>query len=105
MSPVPILPLSRKEFEAVRAEAKFLEREDMVSRLVATIEALLEGEYPDQPGCSHFRCVPPFDPVAARLLEAEEVRLRWPRFEGPCPDCGELVIWYASPEHFIAGDW
>ncbi len=38
-------------------------------------------------------------------LSESEVRRRFPRYEGPCPDCGEGVIFYASAEHYIAGDW
>lgn len=46
-----------------------------------------------------------FFDVAGIHLEAEEVRLRFPRWEGPCPTCGERLIAYASPEHYVAGDW
>ena len=55
--------------------------------------------------CSHWRCTPTFDPVAARGLDEVEVRRRWPRFEGVCEECGSMVISYASAEHFAAGDW
>lgn len=54
--------------------------------------------------CTHPRTVPVFD-EAARSLPADEVRRRYPRFEGPCPDCGALVIGYASAAHCLAGDW
>ena len=59
----------------------------------------------DRETCGHPRTLPPFDEAAARGLSAEEVRRRWPRFWGACPDCGAQVIAYASVGHFIAGDW
>lgn len=46
-----------------------------------------------------------FDPVAARGLDAAEVRRRWPRLCAPCPQCRADVIAYASFQHYIAGDW
>lgn len=57
--------------------------------------------------CPHARCTPPagFDEPASRDLSSDEVRERWPRFFGRCPDCGETVIGYASLAHCIAGDW
>ncbi len=37
---------------------------------------------------------------------ASEVRKRWPRLMGNCPKgCGYHGIYYASYEHYIAGDW
>ena len=55
--------------------------------------------------CQHAGCLPKFDEKEAQRLGAAEVRRRWPRFEGCCPDCGERVIMYASAAHYIAGDW
>lgn len=46
-----------------------------------------------------------FHAAQARHLTPAEVRQRWPRLEATCPDCGEFVIAYASPAHFVAGDW
>jgi hypothetical protein len=46
-----------------------------------------------------------FDPEAARDLSADEVRRRWPRFSGFCFRCGFSGIFYASFEHYVAGDW
>jgi hypothetical protein len=43
--------------------------------------------------------------AAARGLSAEEVRKRWPRFYGLCPDCNTEVIHYASTAHYVLGDW
>ena len=55
--------------------------------------------------CIHPRTVPIFDKEAAKGLDSWQVRERWPRFNGPCPDCGSRVIGYASFEHYLAGDW
>lgn len=55
--------------------------------------------------CEHPQTIPVFDADAAEELDEYEVRKRWPRFQGRCPDCGELVIAYASLEHYVAGDW
>lgn len=55
--------------------------------------------------CDHERARPAFDGDAARGLPAAEVRRRWPRFYGNCPDCGASLISYASMEHCHAGDW
>lgn len=55
--------------------------------------------------CSHPRACPNgFDAVAAKGLDAYEVRRRWPR-GNKCPDCGVAAIFYVSYEHFISGDW
>lgn len=60
----------------------------------------------DTTHCDHADIArPAFDAEAARGLEAEEVRRRWPRGHAVCPRCGTLVISYASAEHYIAGDW
>lgn len=56
--------------------------------------------------CDHPRVpVPVFDACAARDLPSDEVRRRWPRGHERCPDCGAGVISYASPLHYISGDW
>lgn len=55
--------------------------------------------------CRHPRCTPAFDADAAQGLDEYEVRRRWPRLMGECPDCGQHLISYASAEHYIAGDW
>lgn len=57
------------------------------------------------PQCKHPRCAVAFDEDAARGLSAEEVRKRWPRFYGLCPDCNTEVIRYASTAHRVLGDW
>lgn len=47
-----------------------------------------------------------FDLDAARGMNAEEVRLHWPRLDGECPmGCGYRGIAYASRAHYIMGDW
>lgn len=55
--------------------------------------------------CEHAACIPEFDEQAAQGLGAHEVRRRWPRFDGTCPDCGSHVAGYASFAHYLAGDW
>lgn len=47
----------------------------------------------------------PFDEAEARKCGAREVRRRWPRGDGPCPECGQMTIRYASFLHYLAGDW
>lgn len=58
------------------------------------------------PTCKHpHLTVPVFDEVTAHGLTPDEVRKRWPRSDTECPDCGSMVIGYASFAHFVAGDW
>lgn len=58
---------------------------------------------PDPDTCDHGVT---FDAEAAKDLEADEVRRRWPRLMGPCPKgCGFSGIAYASTMHYIMGDW
>ena len=56
-------------------------------------------------GCQHDKIMPEFDQKAAAGLSSDEVRKRWPRFGGLCPDCGTWTVAYASYEHYLAGDW
>lgn len=55
--------------------------------------------------CTHSMSMPNFDVDACKGLSPYEVRKRWPRFMGKCPQCGELVILYASTAHYTYGDW
>jgi len=55
--------------------------------------------------CEHKSCKVEFDEEAARSMTEYEIKRRWPRFEGECPDCGGRVIKYASASHYIQGDW
>jgi len=55
--------------------------------------------------CEHKNIKVEFDKIAAAGLDAYEVRRRWPRFCGRCPDCGYSIIQYASAEHYTYGDW
>lgn len=55
--------------------------------------------------CKHENLPVTFDEEAAAGLPAQEIRRRWPRFHGPCPDCCQRMIGYASQMHYYAGDW
>lgn len=56
--------------------------------------------------CDHeFEDEVVFDLDAARNLSSEEVRKRWPRKFSRCKHCSLMVMRYASPEHFVYGDW
>lgn len=81
----------------------------------------------DPETCTHAKLLPTFDEVEAKALLAackhehppgdfdamfgvcnactHEIRKRWPRGEGQCPDCGGQVIAYASYAHYGYGDW
>jgi hypothetical protein len=56
-------------------------------------------------GCKHPKVTPEFSSTLAALSTVEQIRERWPRFDGICPDCSDHVIVYASYEHYVAGDW
>lgn len=58
-----------------------------------------------KPACEHKLISPPYDEQAAKGLSVHEVRERWPRFDGICPECRQKVIVYASFLHFLRGDW
>jgi ssDNA-binding Zn-finger/Zn-ribbon topoisomerase 1 len=55
--------------------------------------------------CTHENVKVEFDEEAAKGMDEYQVRERWPRFFGNCPDCGVMLIKYASTAHFIYGDW
>ena len=70
----------------------------MKQRLIIT-----DGDPPLREMCSHGVL---FDPEAARTMNEDEVRRKFPRLDGRCPiGCGYSGIAYASVEHYIAGDW
>jgi hypothetical protein len=57
----------------------------------------------EEPTCDHGV---KFDELAARGLDENEVRKRWPRLSGVCPKgCGFNGIGYASYMHYLSGDW
>lgn len=58
-----------------------------------------------QAACDHAAVMPTFDAAAAAGLSVAEVRHRWPRFDGKCPNCGATLLCYASVEHYTAGGW
>lgn len=58
-----------------------------------------------QAACAHPRCQPDFDSEAAKSMTPDQVKQKYPRFYGQCPDCKAHLSVYASFEHYIAGDW
>ena len=56
-------------------------------------------------GCKHENLPVKYDSADCAGKGDAYVRKNYPRFYGPCPDCGENMIGYASFEHFVAGDW
>lgn len=63
------------------------------------------GVSPPDVDCDHVYPLPSFDEDAARGMDPYEVRKRWPRYSGPCPNCGQPIVSYASIAHYVAGDW
>lgn len=60
----------------------------------------------EQVRCAHEKVRPTFDYEASKGLSSHEVRQRWPRFFGECPDCrAPQLILYASKEHYYSGNW
>lgn len=55
--------------------------------------------------CKHKKHIPVYDEEHGKTLSAEEVRKRYPRYDGYCSICYKRVILYASPDHYIQGDW
>jgi hypothetical protein len=59
----------------------------------------------DDDQCPHESVMPAFDEQAAEGMSSAEIKEKYPRFMGECPDCGQHVILYASFMHYICGDW
>lgn len=55
--------------------------------------------------CEHPKVIPEFDEKAAREMTVWQIRQKYPRFSGKCPDCGYEGIIYASYAHYIYGDY
>ncbi len=69
---------------------------------LSTVE-LIAISLATEPACSHGVI---FDEEVAQNLSSDQVRHRWPRLHGTCPlGCGYSGIYYASPSHYISGDW
>ena len=62
-------------------------------------------DYRVKQDCNHESCVVEFDEVEAQGMDSYEVQKRWPRWHGPCPECGVNLIKYATASHYIMGDW
>ena len=59
----------------------------------------------EQEECYHVNAIPNYPDDAFDNLSSAEVRKRFPRFFGDCPDCGQPFIGYSSLKHYISGDW
>ncbi|MDB4278016.1 hypothetical protein N9917_00140 [Deltaproteobacteria bacterium] len=59
----------------------------------------------DPDACKHLSVMPEFDEEDAKGMSALEIKKKYPRFMGSCPECGGNVILYASFMHYINGDW
>lgn len=55
--------------------------------------------------CEHKSAIPQIEDEELKGLSSQEVRKRYPRFSGKCPDCGCQLVAYASWMHYLAGDW
>lgn len=68
---------------------------------------VVSDPFPPPLRCLHLsaRARIDFDEERGFSMTPEEVRSKWPRFFGECPDCGTSCIIYASLAHYVAGDW
>lgn len=55
--------------------------------------------------CKHASVQPKYLDSDFSGLDEHEVRRRFPRFDGVCPECGSRMIMYSSFVHYAAGDW
>jgi len=55
--------------------------------------------------CHHEKVMPVVNDDELLSMSSYEVRDKYPRFFGVCPDCKQRVICYASMKHYVAGDW
>lgn len=58
-----------------------------------------------KPPCAHAKVMPNYDDKDFEGLDEFEIRKRFPRFHGECPDCGARLILYSSTLHYVMGDW
>lgn len=82
-----------------------IECADALAPIIDECKEALGGE--DMSECRHESVKVEFDEEDCKShnYSSEEVQRRWPRFHGICPDCGKLLIKYASTAHYIWGDW
>jgi hypothetical protein len=100
LRPDAIKPASTVAVSGPSAEP-FHQPDPTTAESAAIMSALFSDEREPDACTKH---IPAFDADAARGLSADEVRQRWPRFEGEC-ECGYSGIAYASMQHYAAGDW
>lgn len=56
--------------------------------------------------CRHVNMkLPNFDEGVNECKSWHEVRMRYPRYQGECPDCDKFLTVYANAEHRKAGNW
>jgi len=77
-----------------------MKKEDPVQKIAKKI--IQEQMELRQDSCRHESVMPKYDDEIAKNLTRQEILKKYPRYDGPCPDCGQLLILYASPEHFAA---
>lgn len=65
--------------------------------------SLLDGTVIE--ACKHENLPVKYDAADCTGKDEWYVREKYPRFYGACPDCGQVMIGYASTEHYLAGDW
>lgn len=55
--------------------------------------------------CQHVVHIPVFNAEACRYFSSEQVREKYPRFDGICTLCNHRCIIYANLTHAKAGEW
>lgn len=98
-------PSSGWHWNDCEAEVVNESRDKLIDGIILDMRVLSERKWEEQTDCRHKSVMPTFDEEAAKKLSAEEVRERWPRFDGTCPECGRRLILYASYAQYILGDW
>lgn len=70
-----------------------------------SISEIRQSSVPLNLTCDHRPHIPVFQADACRSLPVEQVRAKYPRYEGTCSVCRQSIIVYASLEHLTAGQW
>lgn len=59
----------------------------------------------DSEECTHGVQWPGDDEYLRMNLSSEQTRILYPRFQGTCPLCGYVGIYYASWMQYMGGDY